>query len=170
MKKQARALVEIGIIYLAISIVLDFFLRGYPNLLWPALGLVFVLFGIMIFGELWELTSRTAEIRRQRISAPDDELKRLEHLCESAIDQGDVAAVNLLSKRLKSLAFAATAFHLNESEATLRIMAEQEPSSLHSRVGDQEIFRALVTTGPVIRRGDSSSLQEYLRKIEEWTK
>lgn len=170
MKKQARALVEIGIIYLAISIVLDFLLRGYPNLLWSALGLAFVLFGIMIFAELWELTSRTAEIRRQRISPSNDELKRLEQLCESAIDQGDVAAGNLLSKRLKSLAFAAAAFHLNESEATLRTMAMQQPSSLHSRVGDEEIFRALVTTGPVTGRGDWLSLQEYLSKIEEWTK
>jgi hypothetical protein len=170
MKKQVRALVEIGIIYLAVSIVLDYFLRGYQTLLWPALGFVFVIFGTMIFSELWEQTSRAAKIDRRRVNAGEDELMRLEHLCKAAIDQGDVAAGELLSQRLRSLAFAAAAYHLNESEAMLRTMAEQEPSLLQTRVGDQQIFHALVTNGPLTRKGDSLSLQDYLSKIEDWTK
>lgn len=162
-------LAEIGIIYLAVSIVLDFFLHGYQALLWPALGLVFVVFGSMIVSTLWEQTSRTAEVRKQRVSAGEDELMRLENLCKAAIDEGDVAAGQLLSQRLRSLAFAAAAHHLNESETMLRTMAEQEPSLLQSRVRDQQIFHALVTNSSIIRKGDSLTIQDYLSRIEGWT-
>jgi hypothetical protein len=169
MKKQFRALIEIGIIYLAISMILDFFLGSYQFMLWPVLGLVFAVFGIMIFNRLWEQTSRTAEIRRQRVGTGEDELMRLEHLCKVAIDEGDVGAGELLSKRLRSLAFAAVACRLNESETMLKTMAEQEPSLLETKIGDQPIFHALVSNGSIIRKGDSRTLQDYLSRIEGWT-
>lgn len=169
MRKQVTALAEIGIIYLAVSIVLDFFLRAYQVLLWPVLGFVFVVFGIMILSALWDRTSRTVEITKQQVSTAEDELMQLEYLCRVAIDGDDVAARELLSQRLRSLAFAAAAYHLNESEAMLRTMAEENPSLLHRKVGDQQIFHALVTDGFVFRKGDSRSLQDYLSKIEGWT-
>ena len=169
MRKQVRALLEIGIIYLTVSIMLDFFLGGYPALLLPTLGLAFAVFGIMIFSKLWEQTSRTAEIRRQGVGTPEDELIRLEYLCQLAIDQGEVAAGDVLSRRLRSLAFAVAAYRLNESETVLRNMAEQEPSLLDRKVGDQQIFDALTTNGSIIRKGDLRSIQDFLSRIEGWT-
>jgi hypothetical protein len=169
MRKPVRALVEIGTVYLAVSIVLDFFLRNYQALLWPALGLVFVMFGVMILSTLWEQTSRTPEVSKQRSGAAEDELMRLEYLCKAAIDEGDASAGLLLSQRLRSLTFAAAAYHLNESQTILRNMAERDPSSLQRRIGDEQIFHALVTNGSVIRKSDSLSLQDYMSKIEGWT-
>ena len=52
MKKQVRALLEIAIIYVAVSIVLDSVLGGFQILLLPALACAFVLFATMIFGVL----------------------------------------------------------------------------------------------------------------------
>jgi hypothetical protein len=169
MKKQVTVLAEIGVIYLAVSILLDFFLHGYQALLWPVLGLAFAVFGSMIVSTLWEQTSRTAEVRKQRVSAGEDELMRLEHICKAAIDEGDVAAGLLLSQRLRALGFASAAYHLNESETMIRTMAEQEPSLLQRRVRDQQVLHALVTNSSIIRKGDSLTVQDYLSRIESWT-
>jgi hypothetical protein len=169
MKKQIRALVQIGVIYLVVSIVLDFFLAGYPILTWTALGFVFILFAVMIFDVLWELTPRPTATRVRRIASSEDELTGLEKLCHNAIDQGDPAAGQLLSERIRSLAFSAAAHHVNTSEALLRTMAEQDRDALHSRIGDQLMVEVLIASGSIVTKGNPQNLEDYLAKVEDWT-
>jgi len=169
MKKQTRALVEIGLAFITASILLDYFLGAYQILLWPALGFEFILFGIMILNTLRGRVASGAVKREPSKTQSEDELTRLEHLCKLAIEQGDQAAANILSERVRSLAFAAAANHLDTSETTLRTMSEEDPTLLQTQVRDPELFNALTTKGDMIQRGDTNFLKNLLGKIEEWT-
>jgi len=172
MRKQIRALIEIGAIYLTVSIVLDFLLGGYPVLSWSALGIAFLIFAILILDVLLELTPRSASDRPSRAIAPEDELMRLEYLSAKAIDDGDPDAGLLLSDRLRSIGFAVAAYRFNSSEAALRTMVEQDPNSFRDKLGDEEMSEILATS-PVtnlVTRRNTRSLEYCLAKIEDWSK
>jgi hypothetical protein len=172
LKKQIRALIEIGAIYLAFSIVLDFLLGGYPVLSWSALGIAFIIFAILILDVLLELTPRSASDRPPAAIEQEDELMRLEYLSAKAIDDGDPDAGLLLSNRLRSIGFAIAAYRFNTSEAALRAMVEQDSNSFRDKLGDQAMAEILTTnlaTNLVTRR-DTDSLEYCLAKIEDWSK
>ena len=170
MKKQIRALLEIGIIYAAVSIVLDYLLAGFQILLWPALAVAFILFAVMMFAVVWEQRAPSTASSVEPSPSNESDLILLEHLCSAAIDQGDAKAGETVSERIRSIAYAAAALRLNEPETTLRNMAEREPNLLRLRVGDEEFFQALTMNGAITRKGDWQSLDEYLRRVEEWAK
>jgi len=168
MKKQIKALIELGSVYLALSIVLDYFLSGYPILLWPALAVAFFVFAGMIFSVLWQHNPRTPSGTDQSANHGDD-LTQFEYLCDLAINQGDRNAGEILTERVRSLAFAAAAYHLNIPETALRIMIEQDPRSLDTKIRDRPILLALTTRGSLIREGESQTLQNCVKTIGEWT-
>jgi hypothetical protein len=169
MKKQIRTLVKVAVVYLAVSIILDFFLAGYPILTWLGIGFAFILFGIVILDVLLEL----AVLPPQKKSVPrfkrnEDELMRLDKLCKKAIDQSDPVAGHLLSERIRSLAFSAAAYHYNTAEPLLRDMVLQDPASLQRQVHDQFMVEALTAADYVSRR-NRRKLDDYLTKIEDWS-
>lgn len=168
MKKQTRDLVEIGVLYITVSIVLDYFLGSFQILLFPALAIEFLIFGVMIMNTLSERVAPTTRKREQNIHKADDAFTRLEQLCKMAMDQGDQAAGRLLSERVRSLAFAAAANHFNVSETSLRTSAQAQPTSFLSKIGDQQLFDAMTDAIGVVRQGDTQSLGQLLGKIEEW--
>jgi hypothetical protein len=169
MKKQTGTLVELGIAYLAVATVLDYFLGNYQILLWPSLAFEFTLLGVMIFSSLWEHVPPAPGREQKSIRQRETELTRLEHLCKAAI-QGDGAAETLLSERVRSLALAAAKNLLATSGPSLRGIAQDEPDSLQSEIREPELLRALSTAGIMIQDGDTRVVEELLEKIEEWTK
>jgi len=168
MKKQTMTLVEIGIVYLAVSIVLDYFLGNYEILLLLALSFEFILFGIIIFSSLWEHLPQKVG-REESIARTENDLTRLEHSCEAAFSQGDHTAENQISERVRSLAFAAAANRLNIPEATLRSIAREEPKLLQSKIKDPQLLQALISKDSMIQKGNTQVLEDVLDKIEEWT-
>jgi heme exporter protein D len=169
MKKQVRTLIEIGVAYLAISIVLDFFLAGYPVLTWSALAFAFLVFAVLIISVVLELAARPAVRMVPHVTAHEDELVRLERLSQKALDERDPDASVLLSQRLKSVAFAVVAYRFNTSEALLRNTAEKESDSLRDQLGDQELVEALTTKDSLVNRSTLRNLEYYLTKIEDWS-
>jgi hypothetical protein len=170
MKKQIRTLVQIAVVYLAISIILDFFLAGYPILTWLGIGFAFLLFGIVIFDVLLELTVRPLPKKSvPRFKRNEDDLMRLDELCKKAIDRNDPAASQLLSERIRSLAFGVAAYHCNTTEPLLREMFLEDPASLQGQVHDQYIVEALTATDYGVTRGDTRKLDDCLTKIEDWS-
>jgi hypothetical protein len=170
MKKQIRTLVQIAAVYLTVSVILDFLLAGYPILTWLGLGFAFLLFGVAIFDVLLELTVRPpAKGNVTRFKRNDDDLMRLEKLCKKAADNNDPAASQLLSERIRSLAFAVAAHHCNTAEPLLRDMALQDPESLQRQVNDQYMIEALTATDCLVTRGNTRKLDDYLTRIEDWS-
>jgi len=170
MKKQIRTLFQIAVVYLAISIILDFFLAGYPILTWLGVGFAFILFGAVIFDVILELTFRPLPKKNvSRFKRNEDDLMRLDTLCKKAIDHNDPAASRLLSERIKSLAFAVAAYHCNTTEPLLRDMVIQDPASLQRQVHDPYMVEALTTTDYGVTRGNTRKLDDYLTKIEDWS-
>jgi len=165
MKKQIWALLKIAIIYVAVSIVLDAVLGGYLILLLLALACTFILFAAMILGVLWEQRAPKSTGNPER-SHNGTGLSRLEHLCIAALDRGEAKAGETVSDRIRTIAFGAAAYHLNEPEAKLRAAAEQEPNLLRHKIEDEHVFQAL-TSDSLVRKGDWRSLDECLRRIED---
>jgi len=171
MKKHIKTLVQIGVVYLAVSILIDSFLTGYPILTWAGLGLAFILFAIMIFGVLLELVPRHAAKKSvPQFRKNEDDLMRLDKLCQRAIDHGDARSTQLLFERVRSLAFAAAAYYLNIDEPQLRNMAEQNPTSLEQRIHDQTMFEMLTATSSAVNAQSSNIFTNYLTKIEDWSR
>ncbi|HXZ91163.1 MAG TPA: hypothetical protein VEG61_08880 [Candidatus Dormibacteraeota bacterium] len=171
MKNHIKTLIQIGVVYLVVSILIDSFLAGYPILTWAGLGLAFILFAIMIFGVLLELIPRHAAKKSvPQFRKNDDDLMRLDKLCRRAIDHGDARSTQLLFERVRSLAFAAAAYYLNIDEPQLRNMAEQNPTSLEQRIHDQPMFEMLTATSSAMSGRNSDDLRNYLTKIEDWSR
>ncbi|MGA3108398.1 MAG: hypothetical protein ABSD99_02930 [Candidatus Bathyarchaeia archaeon] len=169
MKKQIKTLIQMGVVYLAVSIVLDFFLAGYPILTWTGLGFAFILFGIIVFNVLLELTSRPAPNKSIRqFKRSEDDLMRLDTLCQRAIDHGDTTSTQLLSERIRSLAFAAASYHFNINEPLLRNMAQQDPTSLERQINDQRMFEALTATSSGVSKRNTHDIHNCLTSIEAW--
>ena len=170
MKKQIRTLVGIGVVYLAVSIVLDFFLAGYPILTWLGIGFAFIVFGTVMIDVLLELNLHPlAKQSAARFKRKEDDLTRLDKLCKKAIDDSDPAASKLLTERIRSLAFAAAAYHCNTDESLLRDMAAQDPASLRRQVRDQFMAEAITTTDYGVTKGSKRKLDDYLTRIEDWS-
>jgi len=169
MKKQTKTLIQLAVVYLAVSIVLDFFLAGYPILTWAGLGFAFILFGIIVFNVLLELTSRPAPNKGIRqFKRGEDDLMRLDKLCQRAIDHGETTSTQLLSERIKSLAFAAASYHFNITEPLLRNMAQQDPTSLERQLNDKRMFEALTATSSGVSRRSTRDIDSCLTSIEAW--
>jgi hypothetical protein len=170
MKKQIRTLVKVAVVYLAVSIILDFFLAGYPILTWLGIGFAFILFGIVILDVLLELAVRPPQKKSApRFKRNEDELMRLDKLCKKAIDQSDPAAGHLLSERIRLLAFSVAAYHCNTAEPLLRDMVLQDPASLQRQVHDQCMVEVMTAPDCVVSRGNTRKLDDYLTKIEDWS-
>lgn len=170
MKKDMMALVKVGIVYVAVSMVLDFFFGSYQILLWPALAFEFIIFGVLIFSSLpGSMSPRTTRQLGSTRSTPEieNDLTLLEHLCKAAIDQADPNAEDRISARVRALAFAVAANNLNTSEAVLRAMVRERPDLLQSKIKDPQLLRALTTSDSVFQKGDTH-LGQLLEKIEEW--
>ena len=169
MKKQNRTLIQLGVVYLAVSIVLDYFLAGYPILTWAGVGFAFVFFGILIFNVLLELKARPAPVKGVRhYEKGEDDLARLEKVCQRTIDQGDPTSTELLSERVRSLAFAAASYHFNIAEPFLRDMAKDDPSSLELQINDQRIFEALTAKSSGVWKRSARDIVGCLASIEAW--
>lgn len=169
MKKQTKTLIQLGVVYLAVSIVLDFFLAGYPILTWAGLGFAFILFGIMIFNVLLDLSSRPPPNRgMRRFNRGEDDLMRLDKVCQRAIEYGDAASTELLSERIRSLAFAAASYHFNITEPLLRTLAQDDLASLERQINDQRVFEALTAKSSDVSRRNTHDIANCLKSIEAW--
>jgi hypothetical protein len=167
--KQMRSLAEIGIVYLAASIILDSILVGYKILLWPALAIAFLFFATLIAQVVWEPAVPTpARVMSVRSTHRDDDLTRLEQICKHAIEQEDRASGETLIERVRTLAIAVTSYRLNEPESSLMGTAPQHPVLLQ-KIKDQEMV-AIITSPPLLGKAAVGTLQDYLTRIEEWTK
>jgi hypothetical protein len=169
MKKQTKALAEIGVMYVVASILLDYLLGGYQILLWPALAFECALFGIMILNVFWERLPPPTEKHGRNTSENEDELTRLKRLCEAAITRRDRAAEKVLTERIRSLAFAAAANSLSTTETALRNIAEERRDLLEAKITDPQLFDALTNKGSLVRSDDPRTLVRLLEKIEGWT-
>ena len=168
-EKQLRSLAEIGVVYLAASIILDAVLGAYKILLWPALALIFLLFATMIAQVVWQPTLPTASKRvPSQPTHGDDELARLEQICKHAIEEGDPLSGQILSQRVSSLALAAASLQLSERESSLRDIATNDPDLLQERIKDQGMLN-IIKGPPIVGKNAIGILVDYLTRIEEWT-
>ena len=168
MKGNTKQLLQIGVAFLAVLIVVDFFLTDYPVLTWLALGITFLIFSIFILDVLLELTPKK-EVRPTFIERRgEDALAQLEKLVRNALSEGNPESAAQLSERMQSIVLRATAYRFNVSDAELRDLAQHHPDLLEAQLNDPEIVSALTTAESVVESGDARRLNGLLTRVESW--
>jgi hypothetical protein len=91
LSKHAKAILELGIGYLLSVAALELFLVKYEILAWGALGITFVVFGLLIFNVLLPLASKRKSGNPQTKEGNEDETQRLRKLVQR-VQNGDLEA------------------------------------------------------------------------------
>jgi hypothetical protein len=170
MKKQVWTLAEIGVVYVVVSMILESLLSGYKTLLLPVLSFTFIFFATIMFGTLWEPRAAELTSKTQKPHGKYDDFTQLEHLCNLAIEQGDVDAAKIVSDRVQALAFKAASYRLNMSATSLRSMSKEQSDVFARCINDPQMLSILSAKHFFIRKGDALMLKEYLTTIKAWAR
>jgi hypothetical protein len=167
LRRFAKTLVELGMVYVVVMIILEFFLVHYEILTLPALSVAFVFFSLVIFNTLLPLTGTSKIGRTQTMKKSEDELQRLERLVRRAMEDRDSVAADVLGKRLRSLALEIASYRTDVSGSQLD---EQfgGPSLLLQITQDERLLR-LLSSGPNASAPDGArEIEAVLSTLEGW--
>jgi len=159
LRRLAKTVVELGIAYVFVVIILEFFLVHYDILALPTLGVVFIFFSLLIFNTLLPLTNKDKAGRAQIRGKNESELQRLERLVRRAMQDRDSEAADALSKRLRSLALQIASYRTDASLSQLDEQSEDRTFLLSQIIEDEQLV-SLLTRGP------NSSAPNGAREIE----
>jgi hypothetical protein len=158
MKKHIQTVLEMGLLYAIIIVVLDFILKNFPILIWLSLGVAFSFFAVLIFDLLLKFLPKTQPRVLPYRETNENDLSKLGQIVEKAFVQRDAWAAKVLSDRLKSLALSASAYRANRSGAELIWLSEH----------DEQIARILVGNSTPSENNSLQALGSLLSKIESW--
>lgn len=147
LRRLAKTVVELVIVYVFAVIILEFFLGHYEILTLPTLGVVFIFFSILIFNTLLPLATKNKTGRAQIREKSEGELQRLERLVRRAMLDHDSEAADALGKRLRSLALQIVSYRTDVSRSQLDEQSGNRTSLLSEIIQDEQLVR-LLTGGP----------------------
>jgi len=167
LRSFAKTVVELGMVYVVVMIILEFFLVHYEILTLPALSVVFVFFSLVIFNTLLPLTGKRKTGRAQIRKKSEDELQRLERLVWRAMEDRDSVAADALGKRLRSLALEIASYRTDVSRSQLDGQFGN-PSLLSQIIQDEQLLR-LLSSGPNAAAPDGArEIETVLSTLEGW--
>lgn len=168
MKRLTKTVVELGIVYVFVVIILEFFLGHYEILTLPALGVVFIFFSGLIFNTLLPLTIKNKTGRAQIREKSESELQRLERLVRRAMQDQDSEAADALGERLRSLALQIASYNTDLSRSQ-SVEQSGNRTFLLSQVKQDEQLVRLLTRGPKAATPDGArEIEAVLSKLEGW--
>ena len=136
LRRHAKSILELGIGYVLCVAILELFLVNYEILAWPALGIVFIFFALLIFNALFPLTNKNKFGLAQIGERNEDEIQRLEGLIRRTMQDGDQKAAETLRKRLRSTALLIASYRTNVSPSQLDDLSKHR-ASLSEITGDE---------------------------------
>ncbi|GEM_PF-5882035 len=168
LRRLAKTVVELGIAYVFVVIILEFFLVHYEILTLPTLGVVFIFFSLLIFNSLLPLTIKNKTGRAQIREKSEDELQRLERLVRRAMQERDGEAAAALGKRLSSLALQIASYRTDVSRSQLDEQSGNRTSLFSQIIQDEQLVR-LLTSGPNASAPDGArEIEAVLSTLEGW--
>lgn len=168
LKRLTKTVVELGIVYVFVVIILEFFLGHYEILTLPALGVVFIFFSGLIFNTLLPLTIKNKTGRAQIREKSESELQRLERLVRRAMQDQDSEAADALGERLRSLALQIASYNTDLSRSQ-SVEQSGNRTFLLSQVKQDEQLVRLLTRGPKAATPDGArEIEAVLSKLEGW--
>lgn len=172
MRRLTKTVVELGIVYVFVVIILERFetdfLVHYEILTLPTLGVVFIFFSLLIFNTLLPLSIKNKTGRPQIREKGEDELQRLERLVRRAMQDRDSEAADALGKRLRSLALQIASYRTDVSVSQLDEQSGNPTSLLSQIIQDERLVR-LLTNGPNASAPNGArEIEAVLSTLEGW--
>jgi hypothetical protein len=158
---QTRNIIELGMIYAAIVIIIGYLLRNFLILFWPALTIIAIFFASFILSSLTELMSSQNRNQPRPSDVPTDELARLEGSIQLAITTQ--SSQSNLSERLRNTVLSLVSLRTGLPKEDLRRVADEQPESLQKTVKDNEILALL---GRNLKLSSLHEIDSLLSKIE----
>ncbi len=168
MNPEAKQVLELGVFFACVVIILDVLLQQIPTLDWFALGLAFSLVAAIIVGSM----ARSIPWQRQKvmpIPQPRNELQRLADRIDASVYAGDINSSRILSEQIKSIALGAIAVRTKLSKREILELAENHPEELWALVRDDEITKFLTDLQPLGGPLTEKDLEEMISEIEGWS-
>jgi hypothetical protein len=166
MNRATRSIIEIGIAYGVVVILIDFLLDRFSVLLWPTLSIISVIFAIIMLNVIFDLTSgqkpvypKTTETSSQTVS---DEVVRLQNTIERAIATHETQSV--LVEKLRSVGLSLAAARMKLTREQFRALVDQNPKAANGIIKDQELLALL--SGGMLNLTDLQRIDTVLTKIE----
>jgi hypothetical protein len=168
LRRLAKTVVELGIVYVFIVIILEFFLVHYEVLTLPTMGVVFIFFSLLIFNTLLPLTIKNKTGRAQIRERSEDELQRLERLVRRAMQDRDSEAADALGKRLRSLALQIASCRTDVSRSQFDDQSRNHTSLLSQIIQDEQLVRLLTNCPNASAPDGAREIEAILSTLEGW--
>jgi hypothetical protein len=162
MNRATRSIIEIGIAYGVVVILVDFLLDRFSVLLWPTLSIISVIFAIVMLNILFDLTSGQKPVYPRTTETVPDEVVRLQNTIERAIATHETQSVLVEKLRSVGLSLAATRMKLTREQ--FGALVDQNPKAANEIIKDQELLALL--SGGMLNLTDLQRIDAILTKIE----
>lgn len=143
MNRDTRNIIELGLIYGIVVIVLNYFLGRFTVLIWPALGISSVIFALLIVDSLSHYAQsqeRAFPIESKRES---DELVRLQEIIERSVARQEEMHSIVLEK-VRTVGLSMASARMNLSKEQFSELIDNTPRA-REKVGDAVLLSFLTS-------------------------
>lgn len=162
MNRATRSIIEIGIAYGVVVILVDFLLDRFSVLLWPTLSIISVIFAIVMLNILFDLTSGQKPVYQRTTETVPDEVVRLQNTIERTITTHETQSV--LVEKLRSVGLSLAATRMKFTREQFGALVDQNPKAANEIIKDQELLALL--SGEMLNLTDLQRIDAILTKIE----
>ncbi len=169
MNKQVAQILQLGIIFTVIVGFLDVLLTQVPVLDWLVLGVTFFFVAAAIIDSVARLVPRENH-RLASNHVEEDELQHLAEVIDRAANRRENEALGILFGRLRSIALGTVAARTRLSKKEVMELVQNNPNSLLAIVKDEKIVRLLSGRAQMFEAVNHQQVEEFLSRIESWSR
>ena len=161
MNRDTKNIIELGIICGICIILIDFFLAHFEVLIWPALGLTFVVFALLVLDSLSHLTVTPRPFQPEP-RPRDDELARLQETIERINSKHEIQST--LVERLRTVGLSVASARMNLSKERFCELIVSNPECVDARLNDDVLLSFL--SGNKLNLTNVQEIHDVLSRIE----
>jgi len=162
LNRETASIIEIGIVYGVIMILVSFLLDRFSVLLWPTLTVISIIFALVMLDIVSHLvpTERSAHLKNAGIVL--DEVVRLQNTIERTASRHETQSV--LVEKMRSVALSLVSARLKLTKEEFAAVIDQKPEIAIGLIKDQEMLTLF--SGQTINLINLERIDAVLAKIE----
>jgi hypothetical protein len=162
LNRETRSIIEIGVVYGVVMILIDFLLNRFSLLLWATLSILSVIFALVMLDILSNLTSSDKLVHLKNVEIVPDEVVRLQKAIERAVAMHETQSV--LVEKIRSVGLSLVSARLKLTRDEFGVVFDQNPEAAIQLIKDQEIVALL--SGETLNLTNLQQIEALLAKIE----
>jgi hypothetical protein len=141
LNRDTKNIIELGVICGICVILLNFFLAQFEVLIWPALGVTFVVFALLTLDSMSHLTTTPRRTLQPDPRPRDDELTRLQETIERSISNHEMPLT--LLERLRTVGLSVASARMNVSKERFCELIVSNPKFVDAKLNDNVLLSFL---------------------------